>query len=222
MRLWSAAHFTNDHQTMTLTDDEATDLTVELIGGNAAHRRHITNVADWLDDLESGVRPALRALGELLVGVAERDSAETAERFTARCLGVADTGHLLDEERPLNPVSRLTTAVALAEWIDEHAHVCEVGPGEYTYPPKWTQTEVGGQRYRHPLCLQVHFPVGTLLDDTGCVIAIEARDTIMHSADTGHDYLPSRVQYLADQRARAVQARRTAYRARHHHPKHDL
>lgn len=44
------------------------------------------------------------ALGELLVGVAERDSAETAKRFTARCRGVADCGHLLDEERALNPV----------------------------------------------------------------------------------------------------------------------
>jgi cell division protease FtsH len=189
---------------MTLTDDEATDLTADLIGGDAAHRRPITNVADWLDDLESGVRPALRALGELLVGVAERDSAETAERFTARCLGVADSGHLLDEERPLSPVSRLTTAVALAEWIDEHAHLCEIGPGEYTYPPKWTQTEVGGQRYRHPLCLRVHFPAGTLLDDTGCVIAIEARETIMHSAEVSAYVTPH-----AQDRARAVLDRLT-------------
>jgi cell division protease FtsH len=67
------------------------------------------------------VRPALRALGELLVGVAERDSAETADRFTARCLGVADCGHLLDEECELNPVSRLTIALALAEWIHAYA-----------------------------------------------------------------------------------------------------
>jgi cell division protease FtsH len=57
------------------------------------HRQAITDVNAWLDGLEGGVRPALRALGELLVGVAERDSAETADRFTARCLGwpTADT-----------------------------------------------------------------------------------------------------------------------------------
>jgi hypothetical protein len=134
-----------------------------------------------------------------LVGIAERDSAETADRFTARCLGVADCGHLLDEERELNPVSRLTTAVALAEWIDEHAHACEIGPGDYTYPPKWTQTEIGGQRYRHPLCLRVHFPAGTLLEDTGCVIHIEARETIMHSAEVSVYVTPDH-----QDRARAV------------------
>jgi hypothetical protein len=35
-------------------------------------------VPTWLDGLDGGVRPALRALGELLIGVSERDSAETA------------------------------------------------------------------------------------------------------------------------------------------------
>ena len=44
-------------------------------------------------------------------------------------------------------------------------------------------TKVGGQRYRHPLCLRVYFPAGTLLDDIGCVIHIEARETVMHSAE---------------------------------------
>jgi cell division protease FtsH len=176
---------------MTLTDDELTDPTAELTGGAGAHRRPITDINAWLDGLDGGVRPALRALGELLVGVAERpDSTETAERFTARCLGVADCGHLLDEQRPLNPVSRLTAALALAEWIDEHADVCEIGPGEYTHPPKWTQTEIGGQRYRHPLCLRVYFPVGTLLDDTGCVIYIEAREGVMHSAEVSANVTP--------------------------------
>jgi cell division protease FtsH len=173
--------------------------TAELIGGDAAHRGLITDVNAWLDGLDGGVRPALRALGELLIGVSERDSAETAERFTARCLGVADSGHLLDEERPLNSVSRLTTAVALAEWIDEHAHVCEIGPGEYAYPPKWTQTDIGGQRYRHPLCLRVHFPTGTLLDDTGCVIVIEAPETVMRSAEVSAYVTPQ-----AQDRARTV------------------
>lgn len=73
---------------------------------------------------------------ELLVGVAEQDSAENAERFTARCLGVPDCGHLLDEERPLHPVSRLTTALALAQWIEEHRPDCEIGPGESTHPQR--------------------------------------------------------------------------------------
>jgi cell division protease FtsH len=199
VRVWSTAHFTNDEEAMTLTDDQRTVPTAELIGGDSAHRGPITDVNAWLDGLDGGVRLALRALGELLIGVSERDSAETAERFTARCLGVADSGHLLDEERPLNSVSRLTTAVALAEWIDEHAHVCEIGPGEYAYPPKWTQTEIGGQRYRHPLCLRVHFPTGTLLDDTGCVIVIEARETVMRSAEVSAYVTPE-----AQDRARTV------------------
>jgi cell division protease FtsH len=205
---------------MTLTNDGLIDPTAELTGGADVHRRPITDVTAWLDGLEGGVRPALRALGELLIGVAERDSAETADRFTARCLGVADCGHLLDEERPLDPVSRLTTAVALAEWINEHAHVCEIGPGEYTHPPKWTQTEIGGQRYRHPLCLRAHFPAGTLLHNAGCVIAIEARETMMRSAEVSAyvtptaqadaravlDQLAERANALNPYRGRAVRA----------------
>ncbi|SOJ52561.1 ATP-dependent zinc metalloprotease FtsH [Mycobacterium simulans] len=167
---------------MTLTDNELTDLPTGPADGNDARRRPIADINAWLDGLDYGVRPALRALGELLVGVVERESVESAERFTARCLGVPDCGHLLDEERELNPVSRLTAALALAEWIDEHEHVCEIGPGECADPPKWTQTEIGGQRYRHPLCLRVHFPAGTLLDDVGSVIHIEARQTVMHDA----------------------------------------
>jgi len=175
----------NDDEAMNLTDDELTDLTAELTGGADTHRQPITDVNAWLDGLDRGTRPALRALGELLVGVAERDSTtrpESAERFTARCLGVAHCGHLLDEERDLNPVSRFTFALALAEWIEQHTHVCEIGPGDYTNPPKWTQTEIGGQRYRHPLSLRVHFPAGTLLEDTGCVIGIEGRQSVMQSA----------------------------------------
>lgn len=184
---------------MTLTDDALSDPTAGTTGGADAHRRPITDVTAWLDGLEGGVRPALRALGELLIGVADREGAETADGFTARCLGVADCGHLLDEERPLNPVSRLTTAVALAEWIHEHADGCEIGPGEYTHPPKWTQTEIGSQRYRHPLCLRVHFPAGSLLDDTSCVIGIEARESIMRSAQVSVYVMPE-----AQDRARAV------------------
>jgi hypothetical protein len=73
----------------------------------------------------------------------------------ARCLGGADAGQLRDEDRDLNPVSRLTTAVALAEWITAHTNVIEVGPGEFSLPPKWTQTDIDGQSYRHPQCLRV-------------------------------------------------------------------
>jgi hypothetical protein len=86
---------------MTLTDDEQTEPTAELTGGANADRRPITDINAWLDGLEGGV--------------AERDTAEDADRFTARCLGAADCGHLLDEERPLNPVSRLTTTVTSAK-----------------------------------------------------------------------------------------------------------
>lgn len=167
---------------MNHNDNEPTGLPAGQTGSADSVRRPITDVNGWLDDQDGDVRSALRALGELLVGVAERDSAENAERFTARCLAVPDCGHLLDEERPLPPVSRLTTALALAQWIDEHTPACEIGPGELAHPPTWTQTEIGARRYRHPLCLRVHFPAGTLLEDTGCVIHIETRETFMRSA----------------------------------------
>ncbi|WP_067976878.1 ATP-binding protein [Mycolicibacter icosiumassiliensis] len=175
---------------MNLTDDELTDLTAELTGGDVAHRRPIADVGAWLDDLDHDVRPALRALGELLIGVTDRVRAETADRFTARCLGVADRASLLNEERQLDPVSRLTTAVALAEWIDEHGPACEIGPGQYAQPPQWTQTDIGGRRYRHPLCLRAYFPAGTLLDDTGCVISIETRESMVHSAEVSAYVIP--------------------------------
>ncbi|MDC9008221.1 hypothetical protein [Mycobacterium marinum] len=66
---------------MTLTNDELTDLTTGLTGGDEARRQPITDVNAWLDGLEYGVRPALRALGELLIGVAEREGCENADRF---------------------------------------------------------------------------------------------------------------------------------------------
>jgi cell division protease FtsH len=205
---------------MDLTDNEPTDMPTGLSAGADAVRRPITDVNGWLDGLDGDVRSALRALGELLVGVAGCDSAENADRFTARCLGVPDCGHLLDEERPLPPVSRLTTAMALAQWIDEHARACEIGPGELAHPPTWTQTEIGGQRYRHPQCLRVHFPAGTLLDDTGCVVHIETRESFMRSAqvsafvtpaDQVHaravlDRLAERANALNPYRGRAVRA----------------
>lgn len=196
------------------------DLPAGLTGSADPVRRPITDVNGWLDSQNGDVRSALRALGELLVGVAEQDSAENAERFTARCLGVPDCGHLLDEERPLHPVSRLTTALALAQWIEEHRPDCEIGPGESTHPPTWTQTKIGARRYRHPLCLRVHFPAGTLLDDTGCIIHIETRENVMRSAHVSAfvtpdkqadacallDRLAERANALNPYRGRAVRA----------------
>lgn len=183
MRSWSTCPFLDERNAMTLTDEELTDPTAELTGGDDVCRRPITDVNAWVDDLDSDVRAALRALGELLVGVAGREIADTADKFTSRCLNVPDCGHLLNEERDLNPVSQLTVPLALAELIDTHANVCEIGPGEYTSPPAWTQTEIGDRQYRHPLCLRVYFPAGTLLDDAGCVIHIEARESVVHTAE---------------------------------------
>lgn len=168
---------------MTLTNDEITELTTEFATDDLAGRQPITDVSAWLNDLNPVVRPALHALGELLVGISDHDRAETADRFTARALGVTDCGQLVDETRNLNAVSRLTTALALGEWITDHAQVCQIGPGEYSHPPMWTQTEIGEQQYRHPLCLRVHFPAGTLLPDSGCVIKIETRESFTHSAE---------------------------------------
>lgn len=161
---------------MTLTNDESISPPADTVGGAGPGRQPIDDVGAFLDTLPEHAREGLRALGELLVGVTRRPlRAETADRFTARVLGVTNAAQLIDEERELDPVSRLTTAVALAEWITAHVNVIEVGPGEYALPPAWTQTEIGGRTYRHPQCLRVHFPAGTVLADTGCVIAIDAR-----------------------------------------------
>lgn len=146
-------------------------------------RQPITDVTAWLKRQRVDVLPTLRALGQLLVGVAEEGGSETAECFTARCLGVTSDGRLLEEELSLNPVSRLTIALVLAEWIETHSETCEIGSGEIDRPPKWTQTDIGGHRYRHPICLRVHFPAGTLVAETGCVIAIEARESLVRSAE---------------------------------------
>ena len=185
---------------MTLTENDLIHSTVDALGGADLRRQPITDLGAYLDGLDGDVRSGLRALGELLVGVVERpERAENADRFTARCLGVTDCGQLLDEDRDLNPVSRLTTAVALGEWIATYADSCEVGPGEDSHPPMWTQTEIGDRLYRYPQCLRVHFPAGTLLADAGCVIGIEARG--------GFRYVPEVSAYVTRERqdgARAV------------------
>lgn len=141
-------------------------------------RRPITDVKAWLDELELNIGPTLHALGELLTGVAERrERPETADSFTARSLAVDDRQQLYQEERSLNTVTRLTTAVALAQWINDYEGVCKLGPGDHTAPPQWTQTEVGDEIYRHPLCLSAAFPAGTLIEDATCVIHIDARQS---------------------------------------------
>jgi hypothetical protein len=166
---------------MTLTNDEPITPPADTVGDAGPGRQPIDDAEAYLDTLPDHARIGLRAMGELLVGVTQRPPAETADQFTARALGVATVGQLVDEDRDLEPVSRLTTAVALAEWITSHANVIEVGPGDYALPPAWTQTEIGGRAYRHPQCLRVHFPAGTVLADTGCVIGIDARRTGMGS-----------------------------------------
>lgn len=205
---------------MTLTDEELMD-PAGGTGGAEPCRRPITDVVAYLDGLDTEVRPGLRALGELLVGVAERpERAETADRFTSRCLGVADSSRLVDEDRDLNPVSRLTTAVALAEWIATYEQSCEIGPGEDAQPPKWSQTEIGGHLYHYPQCLRVHFPAGTLLPDAGCVIGIEAREGLMYAQEVSAyvtrerqdsarailDRLAARANELNPYRGRAMRA----------------
>lgn len=141
----------------------------------------VPSLADWFAGIDPPARAALRALGELLSGAAVAPGSESADQFAARCLGVRDCGQLVEEERDLSPVGRLTFPLALAEWIERYPQ-CQIGPGEYTKSPMWTQTEIGGAQYRHPMCLRVYFPAGSLLDATGCVLHVECRDTVLHSA----------------------------------------
>ena len=165
MRPWTAC---SDYTTknMTLTDEPTA-------------RTAFPEVAEWFDTLPEHISGSLVALGELLAGIAERPTkAQSADEFTARHLGVPHVGRLVDEERDLPSVAALTTGLALAEWIEEHA--ADTGPGEYTTPPAWTQTEVGETTYRHPRLLRAAFGAGTLLPDTACVIHLDARNTSLH------------------------------------------
>lgn len=210
---------------MTVTDNGPIDTDAQTPSTAGAFRRPITDVAAYLEGLDENVRSGLQALGEVLLGVAARpEPAETADVFTARCLGVADCRHLLDEDRALTPVSRLTTALALAEWITAYADVCEVGPGDYERPPTWTQTELGGRVYRHPQCVRVFFPAGTLLEDAGCVIGIETRESHMFIAEINafvtREHLNAACQVLdrlADRAGELNPYRGRAVRATYHH-----
>lgn len=210
---------------MTVTENATLTTPVDAAAERGTDPRPITDLGAYLNELPDDTRAGLRALGELLVGVTQRPArAESADRFTARCLGAADGELLIDEDRDLNPVSRLTTAVALAEWITAHAEMVQIGPGEYSQPPKWTQTKIGDQTYRHPQCLRAHFPAGTLLPNTGCVIGIEARQTVMRSPEVSAfaspehqdavravlDRLAERANELNPYRGRALRASYTS------------
>jgi len=186
----------------------------------AAPTRPIGGIATWYDSLDFPVQSALRAIGELLTGMTTRDAGESADQFTARCLEVDSVTRLLNEERELSNVSLVTTAVALAELIATHRRECEIGPGDFRNPPQWTQTTIGSDTYRHPLCLRAFFPAGTVLDEASCVIHIEARESYMSSADvsafvtpnnqdgarTVLDHLAARASALNPYRGRAVRA----------------
>jgi len=141
----------------------------------------LPGLAEWFAGIDPVARTALRALGALLSASATAERAETADRFAERCLGVVDCGQLLEEERELSPVGRLTFPLALAEWIGQYPQ-CEVGPGEGSSPPAWTQTVVGESQFRHPMCLRVFFPAGSLLDSAGCVLHIESREGVLRTA----------------------------------------
>ena len=153
---------------------------IEMTG--SSERVVAPDVNAWLGALEPSARAALMALGELLAGAPRAVGPESAEQFTARCLGVASAASLVDENRELNPVARLAVPLSLVELIEAHGGRCEVGPGERALAPMWTQTDVGDVRFRHPMCLRVHFPAGTVLESAGCVVHVEARETVMRTA----------------------------------------
>ncbi|MEB3022911.1 ATP-binding protein [Mycolicibacter sp. MYC098] len=151
---------------------------------NATGRQPIKDPSAWIDALAEDSARALVALGELLVGVADRPpKSENAERFTTRCLEVENYSCIIDEDRDLNGVTRVTAALALAELIAEHSDVVEIGPGEYSHAPAWTQTTIGDNVYHHPRHLRAAFPAGTLIDGTRCVVRIDTRDGGVHSPE---------------------------------------
>nr|WP_046285711.1 ATP-binding protein [Mycobacterium sp. UM_NZ2] len=139
----------------------------------AETRVPITDVQAWLAGLRGGeVQSTFKALGELLLGVTDRPRDESANRFTLRVLGVAGFNEIVDEDREMSGVERLTFALALGELIEQQSAEC--GPGEHLDPPAWTQTTVGSVTYRHPAALRAGFPAGTLLGGP-CVIQIRTK-----------------------------------------------
>lgn len=135
------------------------------MSSNGSSPTPITDVvAEWLDNQSASTRGTLRALGELLGYAAEQTVAEPerAEAFTARMLGVPGLDRVSIEERDLGPVTCLSSALALGEWLYELPH--EIGPYRFSDPPAFGETEVGDDTYAHPLCLRVGFPAGSAAD----------------------------------------------------------
>lgn len=179
--------------------------------------RPITDVVAWL--ATHGEHDALRALGELLLGVTSSEvRAESADRFTLRHLGVSSSADLIDEELALNAVTRVTAALALAELIAVHG--AEVGPGEYSNPPSYTTAEIApGETRRHPQTIRAAFPASTL-SPAAVVIRIETRASSVHdptltvyatranqlAAQQVLDALMERADQLNPFRGRAVRA----------------
>lgn len=90
------------YEAMTLTENEPINPPADTVGGADLRRRPIDDVGAYLDSLPHDARLGLRTLGELLVGVTQQaPRAETADRFTARALGVTNAGQLIHEEREL-------------------------------------------------------------------------------------------------------------------------
>ncbi|SHP29353.1 cell division protease ftsH-like protein [Mycobacteroides abscessus subsp. abscessus] len=145
---------------------------------NGSSIRPITDLGAWLAD--HGEYAALRALGELLLGVTSSEvRAESGDQLTLRHLGVSTSAELVDEELALNAVTRVTAALALAELIAEHA--AEVGSGEFSNPPSYTQAEIAlGEHRRHPQTLRAAFPAGTVSPKAAVVIRIETRASSVH------------------------------------------
>lgn len=113
---------------MTLTENAASR--ADAVSTGCGRRLPLTDVGAYLHELPEDTHANLHALGELLVGLTQPPAgAESADRFTGRCLGVPDGGILVDDDSELNPVSRLTTAVALTQWMTTPAEVVDVGPG---------------------------------------------------------------------------------------------
>jgi cell division protease FtsH len=132
----------------------------------------ITDVPAWLEGQHFSARGVIKALAELLSGVAAADGdvPESAERFTRRHLG--DVAQLVVEDDPLTPASAVATALAVAELIAEHDP--EIGPAMHADAPSWTTTQIGGDRLRHPLALRAYFPAGSIADQD-CIIVLNAR-----------------------------------------------
>lgn len=180
--------------------------------------RPITDVVAWL--ATHGEHDALRALGELLLGVTSSEvRSESADRFTLRHLRVSSSADLIDEELALNAVTRVTAALALAELIAVHG--AEVGPGEYSNPPSYTTAEIApGETRRHPQTIRAAFPVGTACPEAAVVIRIETRASSVHdpvltvyatranqlAAQAVLDALMARADALNPFRGRAVRA----------------